>query len=163
MDDRGETPASVHRARSARAPSAAAHRHGGVTTHGGCGCSSCYDCSCGANVQAIGQPAPSMKPAKRSGSGRHLDDAAILQAEGIHVNSRRFLTERRERSADLAPMVGSVVQRPRQTDAHWSVPLEPVVRVDLTKYGVSIDALVEESRPSGAEVLHRSPELRKPH
>ena len=114
-------------------------------------------------AEFFARSAPSMKPAKRSGSGRHLDNAAILQAEAKHVNGRRFHTERRERGADLAPMVGPVVQRLRQTDAHRSVPLEPVVRVDLTKHGVRIDALVEKSRPSGADVLHRSPELRKPH
>ena len=81
----------------------------------------------------------------KSRSGRYFDNAAVLPAEGIRVNSRRFHTERCERKRDLAPMVVPVVQRLGQTDAHRSVPLEPVVGVDLKKHGVRIDAVAEES------------------
>jgi hypothetical protein len=55
-----------------------------------------------------------------------------LEAEVPDVDGRRFHTERREGGADLAPVIGAVMQRLRQPDADRSVPLGPVLLVDLS-------------------------------
>ena len=101
--------------------------------------------------------------AAESRSARNLDNAAIFQTEAKRINGWRFHAKYRKRRADLAPMLGSVVQHLRKVDAQWSVPLEPVVGIDLSDHGLRIEGLVDESGPTRPEILHCRPELRKSH
>ena len=61
--------------------------------------------------------------------GRDLEQPPVLIREVPDVDRGWLHVERRERGADLAPMVGPVVQRLRQSDAHRRVALGAVVAV----------------------------------
>ena len=51
------------------------------------------------------------------------DDAAGLEAERPDIDQRRLDAERREGRADLAPVVGSVVDRLGEPDTDRGIPL----------------------------------------
>src|SRR5512134_1936201 len=92
-----------------------------------------------------------------SGRWRALDAAAILDAEGPHIDIGRFNTELGERGADLAAMIGPVVQRLAEHDTGSVEGIGPVV-VGLHKHRVGIDVAPQDSRPNGAVVLHSGAE-----
>src|SRR5438034_2218026 len=115
---------------------------------------------CATPGRSAARPGPS--PESSSGRGRDLDDAAILFGEVPEVDARWFHAERREDRADLAPMIGPVVQRLREPDPHRGVGLGPVVAAPHGD-GVRIDVLCQEPRPGGAVSLHRGTELRQGH
>ena len=59
-------------------------------------------------------------------------------------------------------MIGPVVQRLREPDAHRGVGLGPIVAAPHVD-GVRIEILSQERRPGGAVALHGGPELREVH
>src|SRR5436309_11627234 len=132
--------------------------------------------SCGMSIVASFRPGLSVKCAtpgrsaarpgpngpSPSGRGWDLDDAASLVGEVPEVDARWFHAERREDCADLAPMIGPVVQRLREPDPHRGVGLGPVVAAPHGD-GVGLEILCHELRPRGAVALHRGSELRQVH
>src|SRR5437879_389264 len=86
-----------------------------------------------------------------------LDDPTRLDPEVPDVDAWGVHRERRERGADLAPMIGAVVQRLREPNPDRGVPLVPVVLVDLVHHRVRVEVLRQQLRPENAVVLHRDP------
>src|ERR687888_1484191 len=62
-----------------------------------------------------------------SGPRWDLDHAPVLVGEVPEVDGRGFQPDRGERRADLAPMVGAVVEGLREPDAYGGMSLRPVV------------------------------------
>ena len=82
-----------------------------------------------------------------------LDDAPVSFAEVPDVDARRLHAERRQGGADLAPVVGPVVQRLREPDAHRGMRLGSVVPMSLENL-VRIRTLRQERGPGVAVALH---------
>lgn len=91
-----------------------------------------------------------------------LDAAAGFHAEEPYVDVGRFDAHSRESRADLAAMIGPVVDGLGEHDARRIVGLRSV-RVALDEHGIGIGAGFENSRPGGAVGLRRCPERRDVH
>src|SRR5262245_2741832 len=101
----------------------------------------------------------------RSGSrgGRVVAGPPRPEAVVPDVDRGRFDTEVRERGADLAPVVGPVVQRLGQPECDGGVPLVPVLLVDLADDRVRVRVRRQEGGPRPSVVLHRRPKLLEVH
>jgi hypothetical protein len=74
---------------------------------------------------------------RRQEFGYLLDDAAVLQAEGPHIDLRGFHSKRRQGGTDLAPMIAPVMQCLGETDTQWRRALVLVVlHEDYIRVGV---------------------------
>src|SRR4029077_14884288 len=94
--------------------------------------------------------------------GRRLgfNDAAGFEAEGPHVDARWLDAQRCEGGADLAPMVGSVVQSLGESDADRGIPRVTVI-VYIPQHGVGVRLQGQELGPRPFVGLHRCPQLPK--
>jgi hypothetical protein len=99
--------------------------------------------ACGLERFAREESAPPMANASSSGRGWDFDDAAIPFTEDPDIDVRRFHTEHREGGADLAPMIGPVVQRLGEPDAHGGVGLGPVATAPH-EHGIRVEVLFQE-------------------
>jgi hypothetical protein len=70
-----------------------------------------------------------------------------MEAEVKDIHSRCLHAECSEGSADLAAMIGPVVQGPSEPDTQWGVSLVPVSRVHLSHDGIGVEVTCKEPRP----------------
>ena len=109
--------------------------------------------------------APSRSIEREGGSGGRvgLGDAPDGEAELPGVDRRRLDAERRQRRADLAPVVGAVVERLRKADPDRRLLPVAIVLVDLLEDRVGVEVAGQEIGPFRVVPLHRGPQLPEVH